>query len=177
MVNLKKVQSGRSMIEMLGVLAIVGVLSAGGIAGYSMAMQSYKTTQLIERVNLIATRTRQVYKGYYTYTHTNPENMVSSGKLSASDFENPFGGQININGSGWEDNRVLFEIQLSNLPAETCTDLLLTDWGSVGMFEGVYMESDAVRRLRYKTGNWPVEAADAITYCASGATKFHMVFR
>ena len=29
---------GRSMIEMLGVLAIIGVLSVGGIAGYSKAM-------------------------------------------------------------------------------------------------------------------------------------------
>ena len=27
-------QSGRSMVEMLGVLAIIGVLSIGGIAGY-----------------------------------------------------------------------------------------------------------------------------------------------
>ena len=33
---------GRSMIEMLGVLAIIGVLSVGGIAGYSKAMQMYK---------------------------------------------------------------------------------------------------------------------------------------
>ena len=32
-------QSGRSMIEMLGVLAIIGVLSVGGIVGYSKAMQ------------------------------------------------------------------------------------------------------------------------------------------
>ncbi|MBS6473139.1 MAG: hypothetical protein KH347_02690 [Acetobacter sp.] len=31
-------ESGRSMIEMLGVLAIIGVLSVGGIAGYSQAM-------------------------------------------------------------------------------------------------------------------------------------------
>ena len=29
----KKSQIGRSMIEMLGVLAIIGVLSVGGIAG------------------------------------------------------------------------------------------------------------------------------------------------
>ncbi len=33
---------GRSMIEMLGVLAIIGVLSVGGIAGYSKAMEEYK---------------------------------------------------------------------------------------------------------------------------------------
>jgi len=36
--KINKNQSGRSMVEMLGVLAIIGVLSVGGIAGYKMAM-------------------------------------------------------------------------------------------------------------------------------------------
>lgn len=35
MLSQKIDEAGRSMIEMLGVLAIVGVLSVGGIAGYS----------------------------------------------------------------------------------------------------------------------------------------------
>lgn len=39
---MKKMQTGRSMVEMLGVLAIVGVLSIGSIAGYSKAMYNYK---------------------------------------------------------------------------------------------------------------------------------------
>ena len=34
---------GRSMIEMLGVLAIIAVLSVGGITGYSKAMQMWKS--------------------------------------------------------------------------------------------------------------------------------------
>ena len=34
---------GRSMIEMLGVLAIIAVLSVGGIAGYSKAMMKWKS--------------------------------------------------------------------------------------------------------------------------------------
>ena len=38
---------GRSMIEMLGVLAIIGVLSVGGIAGYSKAMEKWKVNKLI----------------------------------------------------------------------------------------------------------------------------------
>ena len=37
------VQSGRSMIEMLGVLAIIAVLSVGGIAGYSKALMKWKS--------------------------------------------------------------------------------------------------------------------------------------
>ena len=35
--------AGRSMIEMLGVLAIIAVLSVGGIAGYSKAMLMWRS--------------------------------------------------------------------------------------------------------------------------------------
>ena len=44
---------GRSMIEMLGVLAIIGVLSVGGIAGYSKAMEKYKINKTIEQFNYL----------------------------------------------------------------------------------------------------------------------------
>ena len=42
---------GRSMIEMLGVLAIIGVLSVGGIAGYSKAMMKWKIDKAVEEYN------------------------------------------------------------------------------------------------------------------------------
>ena len=41
-------ESGRSMVEMLGVLAIIGVLSIGGIAGYSMAMNRYRANEALD---------------------------------------------------------------------------------------------------------------------------------
>mgnify|MGYP004456524677 FL=1 len=44
---------GRSMIEMLGVLAIIGVLSVGGIAGYSKAMEKYKINKAMHEYSLI----------------------------------------------------------------------------------------------------------------------------
>ena len=46
-------QSGRSMVEMLGVLAIIGVLSVGAIAGYSKAMMKYKLNQHAQAVNIL----------------------------------------------------------------------------------------------------------------------------
>ena len=46
-VNNKQSEQGRSMTEMLGVLAIVGVLSAGAIGGYSYAMNKHRTNELI----------------------------------------------------------------------------------------------------------------------------------
>jgi len=39
MKNKNQLESGRSMVEMLGVLAVIGVLSVGGIAGYKYAMK------------------------------------------------------------------------------------------------------------------------------------------
>ena len=38
---MKSNQFGRSMMEMLGVIAIIGILTVGGIAGYSKAMEKY----------------------------------------------------------------------------------------------------------------------------------------
>ena len=42
---------GRSMVEMLGVLAIIGVLSVGAIAGYSKAMMKYKLNKMVDQYN------------------------------------------------------------------------------------------------------------------------------
>ena len=47
---MKNLQKGRSMIEMLGVLAIIGVLSIGGLAGYTMAMNRYRANTLTDYV-------------------------------------------------------------------------------------------------------------------------------
>ena len=46
-------QSGRSMVEMLGVLAIIGVLSVGAISGYSKAMIKYKLNKHAEQMNIL----------------------------------------------------------------------------------------------------------------------------
>ena len=40
-------ESGRSMVEMLAVLAIIGVLSIGGVAGYGYAINKYRANELM----------------------------------------------------------------------------------------------------------------------------------
>ena len=57
----KNEQSGRSMVEMLGVLAIIGVLSVGGIAGYSKAMAKFKLTKAMDQVSTTVTNIRTLY--------------------------------------------------------------------------------------------------------------------
>ena len=52
--NLKQnYESGRSMTEMLGVLAVTGVLSIGGIAGYNYAMSKHHANQVLQDIRLV----------------------------------------------------------------------------------------------------------------------------
>ena len=52
-VPLYAISSGRSMVEMLGVLAIIGVLSVGAMSGYSKAMMKYKLNKQAESFNML----------------------------------------------------------------------------------------------------------------------------
>lgn len=60
-----KSQSGRSMVEMLGILAIIGVLSVGGIAGYRYAMQKNQVNEFLHylQIDLMAAETEYQLKG------------------------------------------------------------------------------------------------------------------
>ena len=67
---MKKVnESGRSMVEMLGVLAIIGVLSVGGIMGYARAMQNWRANEIIEACNrlIVVAETENVAGAATTY--------------------------------------------------------------------------------------------------------------
>ena len=50
----KKNESGRSMVEMLGVLAIIGILSIGGIGGYSLGMRKHRANQVVDTASKYA---------------------------------------------------------------------------------------------------------------------------
>ena len=166
----RKIQSGRSMIEMLGVLAIVGVLSAGGIAGYSMAMQSHKTNTLIEKIQLISLITRNVCKG--NYTNISKDTLINTGKLKAADFQNPFGGTLSV--VAWSDTDY-FYINGNGIPADPCVEIVQTDWGSSGVYWGVSVYGKA--NFSYQYGGLPVSTSDAINTCKSGNNDISLIFK
>ena len=61
MTMIKTNETGRSMIEMLGVLAIIGVLSVGGIAGYSKDMNKFKNNKVADNVSMIVANIKTLY--------------------------------------------------------------------------------------------------------------------
>jgi len=111
---MKTNENGRSMIEMLGVLAIIGVLSVGGIAGYSKAMSKYRTNKAIDQATMLITNIRTMFAQQQTYKGLSneravdlglvPEEMIG-GTISNSDtgqtvkLRNVFGGDVSVKSS------------------------------------------------------------------------------
>lgn len=83
-------QSGRSMVEMLGVLAIIGVLSIGGIAGYSRAMIKFKVGKSLDQISMLVASIQTLYSGQRNYSGLTLKEAISYGVISpdmkASDF-------------------------------------------------------------------------------------------
>lgn len=86
-------ESGRSMIEMLGVLAIMGVITVGAITMISTAMRTQKRNTVNDDVIQIVTGVRQLLGEYDDFSHINNETIF--GAIGMSD-KNPYGGKYEL---------------------------------------------------------------------------------
>ncbi len=135
----KSEQSGRSMVEMLGVLAIIGVLSVGGISGYSKAMAKFKLTKAQDQLTMLLMNIRTAYATSPTYNGITSSNAVAynlapSDMITGSSLHNAFGGAVTIQSVALNGvNDVGFSIQFAGLGKETCASLASTDWGTDGL--------------------------------------------
>ena len=68
---------GRSMVEMLGVLAIIGVLSVGAIAGYSKAMMKYKLNKHAEQMNTLINAVARNVHSFDTLSANGSPNVLT----------------------------------------------------------------------------------------------------
>ena len=75
-------ESGRSMVEMLGVLAIIGVLSIGGLSAYSTATKRHRANELINEASKRAT----VVAGQLMQGNTADLGEFAKNSFSAAEF-------------------------------------------------------------------------------------------
>ncbi len=129
---LNKNQSGRSMVEMLGVLAIIGVLSVGGIAGYSAAMEKYRINKTLEYMQLVIQNVRTLFENEDSfsgmeYANTDGEGAdeVSGKILKSVAADAPY----RIFLSGDED---VFRVGVSGINKSVCIMIGSQNWSSYG---------------------------------------------
>ncbi len=182
--NFHSQETGRSMVEMLGVLAIVGVLSVGGIAGYSQAMSKFKVTKAMDQVQTIIQNIRTLYASQRRYSSLKGESAYQIGILTDENYDseskqglNPFGGSITF---GATESGRSFLLSYSGLTTEACVKMATADWGadeSSGLLSitiGAAMNDEATTAPAGTSFTWndannslPVDVATATTACST----------
>lgn len=131
-------QLGRSMVEMVGVLAIVGLLGIGGIAGYVKGSHQLRTNKLKDDISHLVANIRTVFLTQNNYqalsermaigTGIVPEDMISTDKQN---IINRHKGSVFIKSAETiDDVNGAFIIIFNGLDSLTCQELLLENWGS-----------------------------------------------
>ena len=104
-------ETGRSMVEMLGVLAIVGVLSVGGVYGYGVAMKKHKANELLHQASMLATT---ISAQAMSNDGKLPETITDFGSTSYGKFPTIVGETADKTG---------FTITISELDGSVCSQL------------------------------------------------------
>ena len=148
---MKKLQQGRSMIEMLGVLAIIGVLSIGGLAGYTMAMNRHRANTILDYVSrcVVVAQTNgdgsQLTTGACGYTGDTVGGILREKVPSFLSTD----ASVELSGTDIKVTGTATTAAIAEALANRSTDAItITDKGS-GVFEVVFDEAGA----GYKAGS------------------------
>ncbi len=78
-------ENGRSMVEMIGVIAIIGVISAGGLVGYSRAMYKFQLSKVVSMASdALQEYTLFLKRGPESYPTINTPSQIKQYQLMSS---------------------------------------------------------------------------------------------
>jgi type II secretory pathway pseudopilin PulG len=95
------------MVEMLGVLAIIGVLFVGGVYGYGVAMKKHKANELLHQASMLATTVSA---------------QIMSGKdpTELDTFADSNLGKFTLD---YDSTKTTFDLKISELDGSVCSQL------------------------------------------------------
>ena len=174
-------EQGRSMIEMLGVLAIIGVLSVGGIAGYSKAMEKFKLNKAVENYSMLTygilehlddfKKSQNVDIDTLKALNLLPENWIHDTSL-IDDYNNSLALFIRTSGNAsGENNEFIMDIYLGGTSQGENSGTISQNFSEkmcVELFQNVFLplHSSAVHAEVYRSsGDYYSFAGDR--YCTS----------
>ncbi len=171
-------ECGRSMVEMLGVLAIIGVLSVGAISGYSKAMMKYKLNKFSEGLNSLLNYALQytpqleahganAHMGYNEILYKLnliPDGMtyVTSTQKIFDIFNNEIVLYRNVEQDNTETNVLSISADTSDTSRQICRQALTVAKENAFALHSVSIKDDAAEGGEFSTRLW------GDNYCSSG---------
>ena len=152
---------GRSMVEMLGVLAIIGVLSVGALSGYNKAMMKYKLNEHAYQISQLI-NTIHLYQYQFQFD-------VKDSRLSLI----PYLQKLNVIPDG-----------MDVVEGDSNLSSYLKD--AMGTYSGIYINKDPyngeIMLVIYGSPRWnyPITFQDTsvgIEYCKNILTVLQSIYR
>lgn len=125
----KNQESGRSMIEMLGVLAIMGVITVGAITMISAAMRNQKRTTVQDEVTQIVTGVRSLLGGYDDYSNIDSDTIFAAIGMSS---KNPYNGNYALATNPADSHQ--FMVTIDGLNKSDCEFFKTKAWSDSVLF-------------------------------------------
>lgn len=136
-----RTESGRSLIEIIGVMAIAGVMAASSIGVYSMIRKNQTRTIAAHKMEQIATDVKLLMEMRGTYDGLSVDYLIKSGALKSD--------AAPIGGDDWSvtasTDGAFFAINLTNLSESDCDyfAVAVPQWASAILVNGYETEPDA----------------------------------
>ena len=129
----RKAQSGRSMIEMLGVLIVIGVLSIAALSGFSYAMNRHKANETIHDVMLRATNVPMIDEHYV-------ERVGDyEWKFAGLPEDGQLGSFYRMHTVVSDLNEYIYRVVVSDVPKRVCRQVLSLNPTDI---DAIYVEGD-----------------------------------
>ena len=139
-------ESGRSMIEIIGVIAIMALISAGAFALIRSGMATQKRSIIIDDVSKIVSGVRSLYADYDDLSTLNGDEALAA---MAVDKNGPNGVTYSVAPIKVGNVYPKFEITIGNLSVEDCNVLGTKAWSGVESSTGVTQCSDQKIGITY----------------------------
>ncbi|MDY6407860.1 MAG: hypothetical protein SPL08_04080 [Pseudomonadota bacterium] len=131
-------ESGRSMVEMMGVLAIIGVLSIGAISTANFGLESFRVSSAFTLIENTAMGVSDLYswkREFPDHNSNDMRNKICNNKV----FDDPCESDEDVATvtTPWgslrveADSSAQFKITLTDVPYRACSQLLTMKWTNV----------------------------------------------
>jgi len=136
------------MIEMLGVLAVIGMLSVGAIGGYTVAMQSFRSNEALDLIQKTSVQIRTTFNEKYTGL-----SCAVLGSIGVLDERYVSDGGVCQNppvGTSWTitaPSQKIYTISLKGVELAPCTKLARAYWGDSGTFVDLKVGAEGAETL------------------------------
>lgn len=131
-------QSGRSMMEMLGVLAIVGALTIGGIIAFYQAMNKNKSNTLVDGITHTVNNVKTLFINQDKFEELTTDEAYELGvvpdtfKHEVDKIVHAYGGEVKIQATTTADGQTYYAIAINGLPRDVAMHIATQDWGGSG---------------------------------------------